>query len=124
MNFLPILILFVCFISGMPAAFALIIATIPYFLITDGVSLSIIIQKMVANTESMSLMAIPFFVVAGSIMTYSGVTSRLMKLAELLVGHLTGGLGQVNVLLSVLNGGISGSGAADAATDCKIVAPE
>lgn len=124
MNFLPILILFVCFISGMPAAFALIIATIPYFLITDGVSLSIIIQKMVANTESMSLMAIPFFVVAGSIMTYSGVTSRLMKLAELLVGHLTGGLGQVNVLLSVLNGGISGSGAADAATDCKILVPE
>lgn len=123
-SFLPIVLLFICFLTGMPAAFALIIATIPYFLLNDAVSLTVIIQKMVANTESASLMAIPFFVVAGSIMSYSGVTKRLMKLADLLVGQFTGGLGQVNVLLSVMNGGISGSGAADAATDCKILVPE
>lgn len=124
MNYLPVILLFLGFLSGIPAAFALIISTIPYFILNKGVSLTVIIQKLVSNTESVSLMAIPFFVVAGSIMNYSGVTKRLMKLAELLVGHLTGGLGHVNVLLSTLMGGISGSGAADASMQSKLLVPE
>jgi tripartite ATP-independent transporter DctM subunit len=57
-------------------------------------------------------------------MNYSGISAKLMDLADALVGHLTGGLGHVNVLLSTLMGGISGSGAADAAMECKLLVPE
>jgi len=70
------------------------------------------------------MLAIPFFVTAGVIMNYSGISKRLMDLADAMVGHLAGGLGHCNVLLSVLMGGISGSAAADAAMECKILVPE
>ena len=83
-----------------------------------------IAQKLLAQCESQSLMAIPFFITAGSIMNYSGISEKLMEFADGLVGHLTGGLGHVNVLISTLMGGISGSGAADCAMECKILVPE
>ena len=124
MNLIPLIILAICFVLGVPIAFSLILAVAPYFLMQSGVGLIGIVQKMVANVESTSLMAIPFFIMAGSIMNYSGVTQRLMNLANLLVGHLTGGLGHVNVLLSTLMGGLSGSGAADASMECKLLVPE
>lgn len=124
MAFLPLIILALCFIMGFPIAFGLMLSVVPYFFMQPGVGVMGIIQRMVANTESASLMAIPFFVMAGSIMNYSGVTNRMMNLANLLVGHLTGGMGHVNVVLSTLMGGISGSGAADAAMECKLLVPE
>lgn len=124
MNLLPVLLLFICFAAGMPVAYALVIATIPYFLADPYIASTVIVQRMVSNAESVSLMAVPFFIFAGCVMTYSGVVSRLMKLANLLVGHFTGGLGQVNIVLSAMMGGISGSGAADAAVDCKLLVPE
>lgn len=123
-HFIPPVILAACFIFGVPVAFSLILAVIPYFAADPYMSVYVIIQKLVANTESVSLMAVPFFIVAGSIMNYSGITLRLMKLADALVGHLVGGLGHVNVVLSVMMGGISGSGAADAAMECKLLVPE
>lgn len=124
MNLLPLVLLFICFLMGIPVAFSLIISVLAYFISAPYLSVSIIVQRMVSNTESVSLMAIPFFVTAGSIMNYSGISSRLMKLADALVGHMTGGLGQVNVLLSALMGGVSGSGAADAAMECRMLVPE
>lgn len=124
MNFLPIILLAICFLLGVPIAFSLIIACIPYFLMDGFISVQVIVQRMVSNTESVSLMAIPFFVLAGSIMNYSGITKRLMNLCDTLVGHKIGGLGHGNVLLSTLMGGISGSGAADAAMECKLLVPE
>lgn len=124
MNLLPVFILAICFAAGMPVAYALILSTIPYFIADPYIAASVIVQRVVSNAESVSLMAVPFFIFAGSVMSYCGVTSRLMRLASLLVGHLTGGLGQVNIVLSALMGGISGSGAADAAVDCKLLVPE
>ena len=124
MNLFPVLILFICFFAGVPIGFSLILSVIFYFIKDPYMQPTIIVQRLVASTESVSLMAIPFFVTAGSIMNYSGISSRLMALAEALVGHMTGGLGQVNVLLSTLMGGVSGSGAADAAMECKLLVPE
>lgn len=124
MDLWPLLILFACFLMGLPIGFSLIISVIAYFAADPYLSFNIIIQRMVSSTESVSLMAIPFFVTAGAIMNYSGISARLMALADALVGHLTGGLGQVNVLLSTLMGGVSGSGAADAAMECKLLVPE
>ena len=113
------------FIAGFPVAFALIIASIPYFIqMAATMPMDIIIQRLVANSSSFPLLAVPFFIFAGVIMNYAGITSRLMYLADCLVGHFTGGLAQVNVLLSAMMGGMSGSCAADAATQSKILVPE
>jgi tripartite ATP-independent transporter DctM subunit len=60
----------------------------------------------------------------GVVMNYCGITKRLLRFCDALVGHKVGGFAQVNVLLSTLNGGICGSGAADAAMQCKILVPE
>ena len=124
MTLYPILILGATFILGMPVAFSMIASCVPYFLFNSTANATILIQKLMAGIQSASLMAIPFFIVAGAIMNYSGITERLMKLADSLGGHLTGGLGHVNILLSTMMGGISGSGAADAAMECKLLVPE
>lgn len=124
MNLIPLIILTISFMLGLPCAFALIISVIPYFILDPYISINVVIQRLVSSSESISLMAVPFFITAGTIMNYSGISAKLMALADALVGHLTGGLGHVNVLLSTLMGGISGSGAADAAMECKLLVPE
>lgn len=86
--------------------------------------LDLIMQTFIRSAESFPMLAIPFFIMAGSIMNYSGISKRLMNMAEVLTGHLTGGLAHVNILLSVLMGGISGSANADAAMQCKVLVPE
>lgn len=122
---LPIFLLFFFFLLGVPIGFALLIAVLPYFMfINTSLPVDVIIQRVVANTEAVSLWAIPFFIAAGTIMNYAGITPRLMKMAEALTGHMRGGLAQVNVLLSAMQGGLSGSCAADAAVQCKILVPE
>jgi len=124
MNFIPLFILVLLFIIGFPIGFALMLCVVPYFAMQTGTNMDIIIQRFIASTESTSLLAIPFFITAGSIMNYSGITKRLLNLCDLLVGHIRGGLGHVNILLSAMMGGLSGSCAADAAQDCKILVPE
>lgn len=124
MIFYPIIILAVLFILGMPVSFAMILCVLPYFFNDPNSAMTVVVQKLIGGCESFSLAAIPFFIVAGSIMNYAGISERLLKLADALVGHLTGGLGQCNILLSTLMGGISGSGAADAAMECKLLVPE
>lgn len=120
----PLAILALTFIIGIPVSFSMIISCIPYFFLDPNAAATTVIQKLVTGCENASLMAIPFFIIAGSIMNYSGITERLFGLADAFVGHLTGGLGHVNILLSTMMGGISGSGAADAASDCKLIVPE
>lgn len=110
---------------NVPIWMALIGGSIPYFFFLDsGVPMQILAQRAVAVMESNSYLAIPFFITAGCIMNISGITKRLLDLADGIVGHRPGGLGHINVLLSALNGGISGSAVADAAVDCKILVPE
>lgn len=118
------ILLVLLFVIGVPVGFALIICVVPYFAIESSIPMQVVIQRFIASTESVSLLAIPFFIAAGSIMTYSGITEKLLNLADLLVGHIPGSLGHVNVLLSTMMGGLSGSCAADAAQDCKILVPE
>lgn len=124
MSIVPLIILVVLFVIGFPIGFALMLCVIPYFAAQTSTSMDIIIQRFIASTESTSLLAIPFFITAGSIMNHSGITKRLLKLCDLLVGHIRGGLGHVNILLSAMMGGLSGSCAADAAQECKILVPE
>jgi tripartite ATP-independent transporter DctM subunit len=78
-----------------------------------GISLGAITQKMVSGVDSFSLLAIPFFILAGEIMGAGGISDRLVKLADVVVGRLRGGLALVNVVASMFFGGISGSAVAD-----------
>ena len=108
---------------GLPIAFSLGLAACVFFLSAPGVSPAFMIQRMVATTESFPLLAVPFFIFAGAVMTHGGITDRIFGLADALVGHRVGGLAQVNVLNSVFIGGMSGSGNADAAIDSKTLVP-
>ncbi|MTI62049.1 MAG: TRAP transporter large permease [Firmicutes bacterium] len=107
---------------GMPVAFAVGISTL-FFFINQGVPIQIIVQRMVSSTQSFSLLAVPFFVLAGNLMNETGITKRLIKFSTVLTGHMYGGLAQVSVVLSTLMGGISGSATADAAMESRILGP-
>ncbi|PKM65755.1 MAG: C4-dicarboxylate ABC transporter [Firmicutes bacterium HGW-Firmicutes-2] len=125
MAYLPIVLVLVLYFSSIPIAFALLAAALLYFgFINVGMPTDLILQKFVSGTGSFPLLAIPFFIMAGSIMNYSGISNKLMSFAEVLTGHMTGGLAQVNVVLSTLMGGISGSANADAAMQSKMLVPE
>lgn len=125
MIYLPILLVFLLYFTGIPIAYALFVASIVYFTFFDaGMPPDLVLQKFITSAASFPLLAIPFFVMAGSVMNYSGISKKLMQMADVLTGHLTGGLAQVNVVLSTFMGGISGSANADAAMQSKILVPQ
>ncbi|MEI6858002.1 TRAP transporter large permease [Psychrilyobacter sp.] len=124
-GFYPIIILFILFFLNIPIAFALMGASMYYFIFVDNVmSMNMIMQRFVTSIESFPYLAVPFFIMVGSVMNYSGISTSLMNMAEVLAGHMAGGLAQVNVVLSMMMGGISGSANADAAMQSKILVPE
>lgn len=99
---------------GTPIAFGLGIAGVIGFLTTEPDLMRLIPQRMYSGVDSFPLMAVPFFVLAGELMGTSGILRRLVRFAEVLVGHVYGGLAQVNILASMIFAGISGSAIADA----------
>ena len=107
-------LLIVLMITGVPIAYALGIASAGY-MIASGTSLAMIAQRMVNGANSFTMLAIPFFFMAGELMNISGVTEKIIRLAKALVGHFKGGLAQVNIVASVFFAGVSGSATADTA---------
>ena len=106
----PIFMVFILYFLGMPIVYALFGSTFFYFTFIDTTSKNwLILQKVMTSTQSFSMLAIPFFVMAGSVMNYGGISDKMMDFAEVLTGHMKGGLAQVNVVLSMLMGGCSGS---------------
>lgn len=125
MIYLPIVLVFILYFLGIPIAYALLGSAIFYFTFFDaGMPPDLVLQKFISSAASFPLLAIPFFVMAGSVMNYSGISKKLMQMAEVLTGHLIGGLAQVNVVLSTFMGGVSGSANADAAMQSKILVPQ
>lgn len=118
-----VLLLLLLFLK-VPVYIAILGSSLVYFVLTPGVNSIVFAQQAIGGTESISLLAIPFFVLLGSLMNYSGVTSRIFEFASILTGRMKGGLGHVNVLLSTLMGGLSGSNLADAAMQSKMLVPE
>ena len=113
------------YLLGMPIVYDLFGSTFFYFLFIDTTSQPwLILQKVMNSTQSFSLLAIPFFIMSGSVMSYGGLSEKLMDFCECVTGHMKGGLAQVNVLLSMLMGGCSGSANADAAMDARMLCPE
>ena len=109
MEFLPIVLLFVLFAFNVPVGYSIAISGLVYFLYTTGLPPAVFVQKIVSSTHSFPLLAVPFFITAGVVMNHAGITKRLMVLADALTGHLNGGLAHVNIVLSTLMGGLSGS---------------
>ncbi|MBL1420580.1 MAG: TRAP transporter large permease [Alphaproteobacteria bacterium] len=110
-------------IIGMPVAFALMLSSIPVFLLTGTMPPTVAVQKMVTATQSFPLLAVPFFIFAGNLMNETGITERLVKFARLLTGWMAGGLAQVSIMLSLMMGGISGSAVADASMESRLLGP-
>jgi len=113
---MPILILFVSFglllMAGVPVAYALLAASIVTIWQLD-LPMIMVGQQVAAGAGSITLIAIPLFIFTGELMLRGGISERLIGLAGSLVGHLRGGLGQVNVLSNLFFGGVSGSAIAD-----------
>ena len=109
---------------GMPVAFAIAISGFAFFLTRPEIPWTILVQRSLSTTQSFTMLAIPLFIFAGNLMNNTGITSRLVKLANVLTGHMYGSVGQVSVVLSTLMGGVSGSAVADAAMECRILGPE
>jgi len=124
MIFLPILIFFFLLCIRIPVAFSIAIGALSFFVLDSGIPTYIFIQRLISPTLSFPLLAVPFFIMTGVIMNHSGITKRIMNLADVLVGHLIGGFAQINILMSTLMGGMSASANADAAMQSKIVVPE
>ena len=121
---LPSILLALLFALNVPVAFAIAISALSFFFLSDGLPMDIFFQKMVSATESYPLLAVPFFVLAGSLMNAAGITRRLLHLADALVGHLTGALAQACTVLATLLGGLTASSSADAAMLSKLFGPE
>ncbi len=108
--------------TGMPVAFGMMLATVLY-LAASGESLTVLAQKMGNAPDSFTLLGLPLFLLAGSLMNQSGMTERLVRFSRAVVGHLTGGLGHVTVVSNMIMAGMSGSATADAAGTGAILIP-
>ena len=105
----------VLMILGLPVALSMAVSSLLYILVTGVAPDVVLAQRMIAGVESFPLLAVPFFILAGNLMNIAGVTGRIYRFAVALVGWMKGGLGQVNILGSVIFSGMSGTALADAA---------
>jgi tripartite ATP-independent transporter DctM subunit len=118
-----VIVFLVLLLLGMPVAFAIGVAGTVFFFVTPDLPFSIVVQKVVSSSQSFTLLAIPLFVFAGNLMNNTGITTRLVKLSNVLTGHMYGNLGQISCVLSTLMGGVSGSANADAAMESRVLGP-
>ncbi|MEX2629627.1 MAG: TRAP transporter large permease [Tistlia sp.] len=116
-----ILLFFLTLALGVPVAFTMGIAGLSAIFVEGTLNPLVATQRLFGGIDSFPLMAVPFFVLASELMTAAGLTRSLLRFADALVGHIRGGLGHVNVLVSMLFAGISGSALADAAGPSAIV---
>src|SRR5262245_59169494 len=109
-------------ILGVPVSFALILCSLLVIWVVD-LPLVVAVQQMFTGINAFTLLALPFFFLAGNVMNDGGISERLVKLAMAMVGHLRGGLAHVNVVVGMFLSGISGSSTADAAAIGSVFCP-
>ncbi len=114
----PLTLLFgsftIALVLGTPISFALVLSSLLVVIQAD-LPLAVVVQQMFTGINAFTLLALPFFFLAGNVMNAGGISERLVKLAMALVGHLRGGLAHVNVVVGMFFAGISGSSTAEAA---------
>jgi tripartite ATP-independent transporter DctM subunit len=112
----------VLLVVGVPISFSLILSSLLVIWMADLPTV-VAVQQMFTGINNFTLLALPFFFLAGNVMTDGGISERLVKLAMAMVGHLRGGLAHVNVVVGMFISGISGSSTADAAAISSIFCP-
>jgi tripartite ATP-independent transporter DctM subunit len=119
-------LLFLSFIAllfvGVPVAFSLGLSSLIY-LVGSDISLTVIPQRMFAGINSFTLLCVPGFILAGNLMNYGGISDRIVRFANILVGHIRGGLALANVVDSMVFAGVSGTAVADVASLGTIMIP-
>lgn len=108
---------------GVPIAVSLTLSSLAVIVLNPDIPLWIAIQRAYNGVESFVLLAIPFFILSGSLMNEGGITNRLIRLATALVGHIRGGLAHVAIVVGMLFAGISGSSTAESAAISTIFYP-
>jgi tripartite ATP-independent transporter DctM subunit len=117
------LVFVVTILLGVPVAFCLGLAGIAFILVTEPVPFNILPTLIFGGIDSFPLMAIPFFIMAGDLMSRCGVLPKLVDLADSLVGHFKGGLAYVNILASMFFAGVTGVAVADTAAVGSMLVP-
>ncbi|WHH61299.1 TRAP transporter large permease [Petroclostridium sp. X23] len=116
--------LFGLILINVPVAFCLIATAIVMMMLqSNTVSAQILTQSLIKGVDSFPLLAIPFFMIAGEIMNQGGLSSKIVKFAQALVGHITGGVGYVGVVASMIFAGVSGSAVADTTAVGSVLLP-
>jgi TRAP-type transport system large permease protein len=108
---------------GMPIAFALLISGVALMYHMDLFDAQILAQNVINGADSFTLLAVPFFMLAGEIMNHGGLSKRIVNLALALVGHVRGGLGYVTIVAACMLAALSGSAVADAAALASLLLP-
>jgi tripartite ATP-independent transporter DctM subunit len=117
------ILFFVFLLFGVPIAFSLGLGSVLAIFTSEKISAMLVAQKLFSSINSFSLMAIPFFMLSGELMEYGGISRRLVNIAKAFIGHITGGIGMVDIGTSVLFAGVSGSAAADTAAVGSMLIP-
>lgn len=123
MGWILVITLFILIAFSVPVSFAIGASAILVLSLTPSLTPLVFVQRTVAGLDSFVILAIPLFILAAEIMNCSGVTDRLIKVCYVLVGHIRGGIAHVNVLVSMIFAGISGSATADTAGIGSILIP-
>lgn len=122
----PILVLFVAFfvmiLLRVPVAYSLALSSL-LVVYMEGLQPSLVVQQMFQGLNSFTLLAVPFFLLAGQLLNTGMITDRLMRLAQVLVGHIRGGVAHINVVVSMIFAGMSGSSTADTAGVGSVIIP-
>lgn len=116
--------LFIMLTIGVPVGFAIGGATIASMLLYTNLDVSMIANYCISGIDSFTMMAIPFFILSGTVMSVGGLARRLIDVAACLVGWITGGLGAVVALSSMFFGAISGSSMATVSSIGSIMVPQ
>ena len=103
---------FIFILLGAPIALALGGSSALYIALFSNVSPIVVLQQMLASVNTFTLLAVPFFIMAGALMESGGISRRIVSFCQALVGHFTGGLALVVVLASVFFAAMTGSGVA------------
>jgi TRAP-type transport system large permease protein len=115
--------LFALIALNIPIAFCLLLTAVVLMIYAGDISSFVLIQSMVRGIDNFALLAIPFFIVAGELMNYGGISIRIVNFSRALIGHITGGLGYTTVLSSMVFAGVSGSAVADTSAIGSVLLP-
>lgn len=118
-----LLIFFTLLFLGVPMAYAMGLSAVLAVIVASDLPLILLPQRFFSALDSFSLLAVPLYIFAGNLMNSAGITKSIVEFARVLIGHMRGGLAQVNILASILFAGISGSAAADTAAIGSMLIP-